>query len=121
MILCASHVIYCLPVLSLLFKFVLRLCSVHSSDGLTLPLFLLLSAISSNRDLGTQSSQLLSLQPELAHFPGRMLIHSILPAVSRLCLAAPNLWVYAMPLHAELAKLLPEDKYMYYAGPYLGE
>jgi hypothetical protein len=75
----------------------------------------------SHRDLGTQSSQLLSLQPELANFPGRMLIHSILPAISRLCLAAPNLWVYAMPLHAELSKLLPEDKYMYFAGPYLGE
>jgi hypothetical protein len=79
------------------------------------------SFVSCCRDLGTQSSQLLSLQPELANFPGRMLIHSILPAISRLCLAAPNLWVYAMPLHAELSKLLPEDKYMYFAGPYLGE
>jgi hypothetical protein len=73
------------------------------------------------RDLGTQSSQLLSLQPELANFPGRVLIHSIIPAVSRLCLAAPNLWVYAMPLHAELAKQLPEDKYVFYAGPFLGK
>lgn len=50
-----------------------------------------------------------------------MLIHCILPAISRLCAAAPNLWVYAMPLHAELSQLLPEDKYMYFAGPYLGE
>jgi hypothetical protein len=73
------------------------------------------------RDLGTQSSQLLSLQPELGNFPSRMLIHSILPAISRLCLAAPNLWVYAMPLHAELSEFLPEDKYMYFAGPYVGE
>jgi hypothetical protein len=73
------------------------------------------------RDIGTQSSQLLSLQPELANFPGRMLIHAILPAIGRLCQTSPNLWVYAMPLHAELAKLLPEDKYMFFAGPYLGE
>jgi len=83
------------------------------------PLFLLLFS-SHHRDLGTQSSQLLSLQPELTHFPPRMLIHSVIPAISKLCLNAPNLWVYALPLHAELSALLTQDKYVYFAGPYLG-
>ncbi len=73
-----------------------------------------------HRDLGTQSSQLLSLQPELTHFPPRMLIHSVIPAISKLCINAPNLWVYALPLHAELSALLTQDKYVYFAGPYLG-
>ena len=75
----------------------------------------------SYRDLGTQSSQLLSLQPELANFPPRMLIHSVIPAISKLCIHAPNLWVYALPLHAELSALLTQDKYVYFAGPYLGK
>eukprot|EP01032_Pedospumella_encystans_P008250 gene8250-9815_t len=73
------------------------------------------------RDLGTQSSQLLSLQSELANFPPRMLIHSVIPAISKLCIHAPNLWVYALPLHAELSALLTQDKYVYFAGPYVAQ
>jgi hypothetical protein len=73
------------------------------------------------RDLGTQSSQLISLQAEIVNFPSRVLIHVVLPAVSKLCIASPNLWVYALPLHADFARLLPEDRYAYYAKSYVGK
>mmetsp|Transcript_36594 Transcript_36594/g.81292 ORF Transcript_36594/g.81292 Transcript_36594/m.81292 type:complete len:541 (+) Transcript_36594:233-1855(+) len=73
------------------------------------------------RDLGTQSSQLIGLQVELGNIPPRLLIHAILPCVSRLCIDCPGMWVYVLPLHAELSKLLPHDKYVHFSLPYLSQ
>lgn len=74
------------------------------------------------RDLGTMSSQLLSLDSQLEIFPPRILIHAVLPVISKLCLQShASLWVYALPLHARMSQLMPEDKYVFYASPYLAE
>lgn len=52
----------------------------------------------SSRDVGTQSSQLISLQSEIATFSPRILIYTVLPTISKLCLQNNTLWVYALPL-----------------------
>ncbi len=70
-----------------------------------------------SRDVGTQSSQLISLQGQLSAFTPRILYLIILPAVCKMCLLNAALWVYAMPLMVFLAQQIPADRYRQYAGP----
>lgn len=74
-----------------------------------------------SRDIGTQSSQLLSMlhQRQLEVFPARMLKFTALPAIGKVCMANPMLWEYALPLHQLLAGVLGKDQYKPIAGPFI--
>lgn len=63
------------------------------------------------KDLGTKSSQMISLQHQLSEFPARVLINSVVPKISYLCVQESQLWVYALPIHVYVQRLLPGDQY----------
>lgn len=71
------------------------------------------------RDVGTQSSQLLTLIHQLDTFPLRILKFTALPCIGKLCLQNPLLWEYALPLHKLLARLLGREQYKPLAAPYI--
>lgn len=71
------------------------------------------------RDLGTQSSQLLTLFHQIDTFPARVLKFTALPAIGRLCLANPMLWEYALPMHKMLFRLLGREQYRLVAAPFV--
>jgi hypothetical protein len=73
------------------------------------------------RDVGTQSSQLLSLASQLDSLPPRIIEQIVLPTICKLSKANIALWVYTLPLHEYFAKTVPKKAYIDIAGPFLGE
>lgn len=73
------------------------------------------------RDLGTQSSQLLTLFHQIDTFPARVLKFTALPAIGKLCLANPMLWEYALPMHKMLFRLLGREQYRMIAAPFVAQ
>jgi SCY1-like protein 2 len=70
-----------------------------------------------SRDVGTQSSQLISLQGQLGSFSSRILYLNVLPSICKLCLVNSALWVYAMPLHVFISQQVSKERFKQYAGP----
>jgi SCY1-like protein 2 len=71
------------------------------------------------RDLGTQTSQLLSFIQVVNRFPPRLIKFIILPSIGKLCVANPTLWEYALPLFRLISRLVPNDLYRSIAGNYI--
>ena len=74
-----------------------------------------------NKDLGTQSSQLISIQQQIYQFPSRILLLTILPVLNKICKNNISLWIYALPIHKILAEKIPIDQYRLHAGTSLAE
>eukprot|EP00981_Chlorochromonas_danica_P003586 scaffold662_cov281-Ochromonas_danica.AAC.1 len=72
-----------------------------------------------SKDIGTQSSQLISLEKQIADFPIRVLKFIVLPTVGQLCLSQPALWEFSLPLHETLSKAMTIDQYKPIAAPYI--
>jgi SCY1-like protein 2 len=73
----------------------------------------------STRDLGTQTSQLMSLVQQVNKFPTRLIKFIILPSVGKLCLNNATLWEYSLPLFRLISRLIPNDLYRAIAGNYI--
>lgn len=71
------------------------------------------------RDLGTQTSQLMSFQNQLDRFPPRLLKFIVLPSIGKLCVTLPTLWEYALPVFQLISRLVQKEVYQAIAGPYL--
>ena len=56
-----------------------------------------------SKDVGTQSSQLISLQQDIALIPPRILVNTALPAISKLCSLNGTLWMYALPVFVKVS------------------
>ena len=59
-----------------------------------------------SKDVGTQSSQLISLQQDIVHIPPRILANNAIPAISKLCAMNGALWIYALPVFMKVGCLL---------------
>ena len=70
-----------------------------------------------NRDIGSQSSILLSLANQLGDFPTRILQSTVLPIICKLCAQNTALWLYALPVHMVIVKKLPRFEYQRIVGP----
>jgi serine/threonine protein kinase len=71
------------------------------------------------KDIGTQSSLLVSLESQLSNFPTRVLRFIFLPTIGHLGLTNPALWEFAMQLHEALSQLMPIDQYRSIATPFI--
>lgn len=71
------------------------------------------------KDIGTQSSQLIALDRQIADFPVRVLKFIVLPTIGHLCVANPALWEFALPLHETICKLMTPDQYKNVAAPFV--
>jgi SCY1-like protein 2 len=68
------------------------------------------------RDVGTQSSQLLTLPSQLADIPERLLESTILPAICQATMSSIALFPFAIPTHIYVSQRILRSKYCAIAG-----
>lgn len=68
------------------------------------------------RDIGTQSSQLLTLPSQLTDIPERLLESTILPAICQATSTTIALFPYAIPIHIYVSQRILRSKYCAIAG-----
>ena len=64
-----------------------------------------------NRDVGTQSAQLISLPQHMSTFPTRILERTVLPTICKICQSNPALWIHALSIHIYLTERMSVQKY----------
>lgn len=70
------------------------------------------------RDVGTQSSQLISLASQLMYFPNRLLQFVAIPAIGKLCITNNTLWEFAFPIFELIAHKLSHETFQYLTSTY---
>ena len=70
------------------------------------------------KDIGSQTTQLMTLQGQLDTFPPRLLKFTVLPSIGKLCVAVPSLWEYGLPIFQSCAAIFSRDQFQSIAGQY---
>lgn len=70
------------------------------------------------KDIGAQTTQLMTLQGQLDSFPPRLLKFTVLPSIGKLCVSVPSLWEYGLPIFQSCGNIFSREQFQAIAGQY---